>query len=151
LNQIFFENSNHFHTKALGTSTYASPEQLNGEQYDHKSDMFSLGIILFEFFALFSTNFERTCALKDLRKRLLHEPFQKRYPQESIHILALLSNDPKKRPSAAELLKSFTLLEEENEIQHLRQEIKLKDMLIQEQRDQIQQLQRLLLEARDRK
>lgn len=35
-------------TTKVGTSSYASPEQMNGSYYDSSTDAFSLGIILFE-------------------------------------------------------------------------------------------------------
>ena len=55
------------HTSGVGTQAYAAPEQLTKGQIDFKSDMYSLGIILFELFNAFTTAMERSCAISSLR------------------------------------------------------------------------------------
>jgi serine/threonine protein kinase len=35
-------------TAGVGTRSYASPEQMNGSDYDSSTDVYSLGILLFE-------------------------------------------------------------------------------------------------------
>ncbi|RUS73257.1 hypothetical protein EGW08_018976, partial [Elysia chlorotica] len=57
------------HTSGVGTSAYASPEQLEGSLYDSKSDMFSLGVILFEIFHVFSTEMERVKSIEKIRRK----------------------------------------------------------------------------------
>ena len=39
----------------MGTQAYSSPEQLKDGLIDHKSDMYSLGIILYELYQPFLT------------------------------------------------------------------------------------------------
>ncbi len=41
------ENESQASTTLVGTWAYASPEQVNGQPIDHRSDLFSLGVILF--------------------------------------------------------------------------------------------------------
>ena len=43
------------HTSGVGTQAYSSPEQLKDGFIDYKSDMYSLGIILYELYEIFST------------------------------------------------------------------------------------------------
>ncbi len=43
------------HTDQVGTELYMSPEQLARRAYDHKVDVYSLGLILFELLVPFST------------------------------------------------------------------------------------------------
>ena len=43
------------HTSGVGTQAYSSPEQLRDGLIDQKSDMYSLGIVLYELYQPFST------------------------------------------------------------------------------------------------
>ncbi|XP_023474526.2 eukaryotic translation initiation factor 2-alpha kinase 3 isoform X2 [Equus przewalskii] len=47
------------HTGQVGTKLYMSPEQIHGNNYSHKVDIFSLGLILFELLYPFGTQMER--------------------------------------------------------------------------------------------
>ncbi|KAG7271017.1 hypothetical protein CRUP_038468 [Coryphaenoides rupestris] len=47
------------HTGQVGTKLYMSPEQLSGNSYSHKVDIYSLGLILFELIWPFHTQMER--------------------------------------------------------------------------------------------
>ena len=70
------------HTARVGTHLYMSPEQMNGQNYNYKVDIYSLGIILFELLFPFSTEMERVVALTNLRKSIFPENFALQYPAE---------------------------------------------------------------------
>jgi translation initiation factor 2-alpha kinase 1 len=97
------------HTIGIGTISYGSPEQLdvnntNLSNYTVQSDIYPLGIILFELYFPFSTAMERAKLFYDLReKQILPEKFVKRWPQEAAIVLWLTQNDPNKRPTINEL------------------------------------------------
>ncbi len=65
----------------LGTVGYMSPEQVRGEAVDHRSDIFSLGTVLYEMFTG-------------------RRAFARRTPVESMH--AILKDDPPAIPTDAE-------------------------------------------------
>lgn len=74
------------HTARVGTHLYMSPEQTNGQNYNYKVDIYSLGIILFEMLIPFSTEMERVIALTNLRKSIFPENFALHFPAEVSNI-----------------------------------------------------------------
>lgn len=55
-------------TGGVGTKSYASPEQMSQSSYGASTDIYSLGIILFELVYPFSTGMERNICLSRLRQ-----------------------------------------------------------------------------------
>ena len=90
----------------IGTRHYISPEQLTQNIYNHKSDMYSLGIIIFEMFYPFSTYMEREQALRKIyEKHEFPEDFATNTNLYKV-VSKLTFSNPDHRPSARELLNS---------------------------------------------
>lgn len=53
------EQGHRQHTDKVGTDLYMSPERVSGTEYNHKVDIYSLGVIFFELHYPFSTEMER--------------------------------------------------------------------------------------------
>ncbi|XP_058135039.1 eukaryotic translation initiation factor 2-alpha kinase 3 isoform X2 [Dasypus novemcinctus] len=70
------------HTGQVGTRLYMSPEQIHGNNYSHKVDIFSLGLILFELLYPFGTQMERVKTLTDVRNLKFPSLFTQKYPRE---------------------------------------------------------------------
>jgi len=88
------------HTGNVGTHLYMSPEQVNGDSYNHKVDMYALGLILFELLMPFSTQMERIKSLIQIKQNVLPNGFELKYPMETELLSWLLSTDPDERPEA---------------------------------------------------
>ncbi|KAK8753542.1 hypothetical protein OTU49_000207 [Cherax quadricarinatus] len=94
-------------TRGVGTPIYAAPELKSGAQYDTKSDMHNLGIILLELFHPFQTGSERIHVITNLKiKRCLDQDFIAAWPDIAPWILKLTDSEPNNRPSASEVLES---------------------------------------------
>jgi NIMA (never in mitosis gene a)-related kinase len=94
-----------------GTPYYASPEVWSEKPYDYKSDMWSLGCVLYEMCSLkppFRAN-----SLETLYKTIMkgiYEQVPIFYSKDLQSIInSLLSIDPKKRPSCDQLLSNITI------------------------------------------
>ncbi|XP_042293458.1 eukaryotic translation initiation factor 2-alpha kinase 1 [Sceloporus undulatus] len=134
------------HTSGVGTCLYASPEQLQGSHYDFKSDMYSLGVILFELFQPFGTEMERTKVLTGLRNSTLPHSFSRKWPIQTKYVKLLTSLKSSSRPTAAQLLESELfhntanvicclqqkVIQQEEEIKLLKERVKL---LLQEKEE----------------
>ena len=98
------------HRYGIGTITYASPEQLEEKQtfdanYSFSTDIYSLGLILFELLYPFETGMERVKILTDLRLGTISDEFVTALPKEAALILWMMSSNPSMRPSIADILK----------------------------------------------
>nr|CCA21581.1 eukaryotic translation initiation factor 2alpha kinase putative [Albugo laibachii Nc14]CCA24257.1 eukaryotic translation initiation factor 2alpha kinase putative [Albugo laibachii Nc14] len=94
-------------TAGVGTYMYASPEQVAGKRYNAKTDMYSLGMILFELcHPPFVTTMERVTTLRKAREAIFPAEFvwYKRCPELITILQRLLSEDPMERPGANALV-----------------------------------------------
>ncbi|KAJ3315863.1 Eukaryotic translation initiation factor 2-alpha kinase [Boothiomyces sp. JEL0838] len=102
-------NMQQLHSLGVGTITYASPEQLrpgnDHESYSFETDIYSLGIILFELLVPFGTGMERIEKLTHLRNSVISDDFLASRPKEAALILWMMSPDPKLRPSISDIFK----------------------------------------------
>ncbi|MGD8535663.1 MAG: protein kinase [Candidatus Aminicenantes bacterium] len=103
----------------IGTPEYMSPEQVKGEKVDHRSDIYSLGIILFEMMTgqvPFEGDTSLSIALKH-EKEIPPDPreFNAQIPKElSRVILRCLEKEKERRfQGAGELFSELTKIEEE--------------------------------------
>ncbi|XP_028902324.1 eukaryotic translation initiation factor 2-alpha kinase 3 isoform X1 [Ornithorhynchus anatinus] len=94
------------HTGQVGTKLYMSPEQICGNSYSHKVDIFSLGLILFELLYPFSTQMERVRILSEVRNLKFPPLFATKYPQEYTMVQHMLSPSPTERPEATAIIEN---------------------------------------------
>ncbi|CAI5720951.1 unnamed protein product [Peronospora destructor] len=94
-------------TAGVGTYLYASPEQVAGKKYNAKTDIYSLGMILFELcHERFGTTMERYITLRNARDSNFPTDLlaAKRCPEILDMLCKLLSHDPTARPTADEIV-----------------------------------------------
>ncbi|CAG0897254.1 unnamed protein product [Cyprideis torosa] len=96
----------------VGTPSYISPELCEGKPYNHKSDIWSLGCVLYEMLTLhraFEAPTLTALVLKILRGRVA--PVPQSYSEALRNLLLdLLHLEPDRRPSVNSLLASAPLL-----------------------------------------
>jgi len=97
----------------LGTGFYRSPELRNTGKYDEKTDMFSLGIMIFELCYQFKTTMERYRILQRIScpDIIFPEDFDAKCGNDSSlmreTIKSLLAHDPNLRPTSSALFEKF--------------------------------------------
>ena len=86
-----------------------SPEQECVEGgYGQKTDIFSLGVILYEMFGSFKTHCEKYEMLKQLRnEHKLCESFKEKFSNEGELILRMIRFNPNERPTAKEIIREI--------------------------------------------
>ncbi|MEM7351415.1 MAG: protein kinase [Acidobacteriota bacterium] len=102
-----FETSLTGKGQLVGTSRTMSPEYVSGEEIDHRSDLFSLGVLLYEAVTSHSP-FRAHNTLATLKQVMLHRQTPAHHvnahvPEELSDIIEnLLEKDPADRPQSAE-------------------------------------------------
>jgi NIMA (never in mitosis gene a)-related kinase len=103
---------------AIGTPYYLSPEICQEKPYNQKSDIWSLGCILYELLTLrhaFDANCMKGLVLKILKG--IYPPISTAYSEDIKNLVAdLLTKDPNKRPSIREILEKPFLKTRINDI-----------------------------------
>jgi len=122
-NSFFFNNNLQYlnfggelMTVGIGTKYYCSPEQEKSKNYDNKTDIYSLGIIIFEMFYKFNSLMERDITLRAIKE-------EQKYPDDmddkcgknvSSLVKRCTSYRPDLRPTVKEILKSKMIPSLEN-------------------------------------
>ena len=150
-------------TSGVGTTAYAAPEQLSSGRVDRASDMYSLGIVLWELFTLAGTEMERVVGINKLRDRdrVSVETISEQWPDIGALVWRLTSRELGERPGAGELLentfseKDLNVVERDREVEVLRGTVRLQatqitkqEQLIAQQNKEIEILRQLLSRVR---
>ncbi|XP_020520321.1 protein SPA1-RELATED 4 isoform X2 [Amborella trichopoda] len=90
---------------------YSSPEELYERTFTFSSDIYRLGVLLFELFSLFESWEALVAAMSDLRHRILPPSFLSENLKEAGFCLWLLHPEPCSRPRAREILQSELISE----------------------------------------
>ncbi|KAL2916204.1 hypothetical protein HK105_204295 [Polyrhizophydium stewartii] len=88
-----------------GTYLYTAPEIIDSQLCTTKSDVYSLGIVLFELLNIFETGMERIVTLDALKRdAVIPSKLVEEFPEECRLIRSMISRDPSQRPSAADIV-----------------------------------------------
>lgn len=166
LSRIMGKESQYAYTN-VGTPYYMSPEQINNEKYNEKSDIWSTGCILYEIASLrppFEANSQMALAMKIKEGKYSRLP--KIYSEELWRVITLmLSPEKEKRPAVEDLLnipqislrlREKRLKESFSKLKKREEEMKAKELKIVEleselikQKEEIQ-VKNLLLENKEK-
>ncbi|XP_011098304.1 protein SPA1-RELATED 4-like isoform X3 [Sesamum indicum] len=101
----------------MESNWYSSPEEVSGGPTSCASDIYQLGVLLFELFCTFGSLEEKSTTMASLRHRVLPPQLLLKWPKEASFCLWLLHPEPSSRPKMSELLQSEFLNEPRNDIE----------------------------------
>jgi serine/threonine protein kinase len=95
-------------TTIIGTPYYFSPEIINGEPYNYKTDIWSLGVVLYEMCCLklpFESNNIAQLSIKIMKGK--YDSIPSRYSKNMANLIKnMLNIDQKLRPNINEVMQS---------------------------------------------
>ncbi|XP_068665444.1 protein SPA1-RELATED 3-like isoform X2 [Aristolochia californica] len=121
----------------METNWYTCPEETAGAPSSFSSDIYRLGVLLFELFCTFSSLEEKLRTMSNLRHRVLPPHLLLKWPKEATFCLWLLHPQPNTRPKMSEVLQNEFLndprddLEEREAAINLREEIEEQELLLE--------------------
>lgn len=79
---------------------------MQGMEYNHKVDIFSLGLIYLEILCEFSTQSERRITLHSVKEKIYPNKLVENYPVELALIKRMTCSNPNVRPDSKDILLS---------------------------------------------
>ncbi|KAL0353760.1 UNVERIFIED_CONTAM: protein SPA1-RELATED 3 [Sesamum angustifolium] len=113
----------------LESNWYSSPEEVSGGPSSYASDIYQLGILLFELFCTFGSLEEKITTMASLRHRVLPPQMLLKWPKQASFCLWLLHPEPSSRPKMSELLQSEFLNEPRDDIEEREAAIELREKI----------------------
>ncbi|TKY66516.1 SPA1-RELATED 3 protein [Spatholobus suberectus] len=113
----------------MEVSWYTSPEEVAGAPSSCASDVYRLGVLLFELFCPLSSREEKSRTMSSLRHRVLPPQLLLKWPKEVSFCLWLLHPEPSSRPTLGELLQSEFLNEPRDDIEECEAAVKLREKI----------------------
>ncbi|KAJ4726321.1 SPA1-related 3 isoform 3 [Melia azedarach] len=113
----------------METNWYTSPEEIAGAPLSCASDIYRLGVLLFELFCPFSSREEKTRTMSSLRHRVLPPQLLLKFPKEASFCLWLLHPEPDSRPKMGELVQCEFLNEPRDSLEEREAAIELRERI----------------------
>ncbi|KAI4374701.1 hypothetical protein MLD38_012664 [Melastoma candidum] len=117
----------------METGWYTSPEEAAGSPSSCASDIYRLGVLLFELFCPFSSSEEKRRTMSSLRHRVLPPQLLLKWHKKASFCLWLLHPEPSSRPVMSELLQSQFLNEPRDNLEEREAAIELKEKIEEEE------------------
>ncbi|KAL8264384.1 hypothetical protein R6Q59_022514 [Mikania micrantha] len=117
------------HILGLETDWYTSPEEAAGLPGSFASDIYRLGVLLFELYCTCNSAEEKNATMSSLRHRVFPPPLLLKWPKVALFCLWLLHPEPASRPKIDEVLQSEFLMELKDKIDERVAVIDLKEKL----------------------